>query len=149
MTEHLTSPDQQLGSAGEEVLYSSTVTAVGEQVAAFVEGHGILVLFGVDAPAELHDFSALHEVQVASAGPRAGDVIELGGRRIPVLAAGDVVEANLLRLGHIDLKANGATEADRPGDVNLPTDSLVVPQPGTTFRILRPAGPVASSEDTP
>ena len=36
-----------------------------------------------------------------------------------------------------------------PGDVNLPTDSLVVPRPGGTFRILRPAGPVASSEDNP
>ncbi len=131
----------------EQVLYSSTVTAVGEQVATFVEGHGILVFFGVDSPAELHDFSALHEASVATAGPRAGDVVELGGTRIPVLAVGSVVEANLLNLGHIDLKANGAAEADMPGDVNLPSDTLVVPAPGSTFRILRPAGPVASPED--
>ncbi len=127
----------------EEVVFSSVVTAVGEQVAAFVEGHGILVFFGADAPAELHDFSALHDVQIAAAGPRVGDTIELDGRRIPVLAAGAVVEANLLNLGHVDLKANGATEPDMPGDVNLPADSLVVPQPGATFRILRPVRPVA------
>lgn len=131
----------------EEVVYSSTVTAVGEQVATFVEGHGILVFFGSDAPVELHDFSALHDATVASAGPRAGDVVELGGTRIPVLAVGDVVEANLLNLGHIDLKANGAPEADMPGDVNLPVDTLVVPAAGDTFRILRPAGPVADPED--
>ena len=131
----------------EQVVYSSTFTAVGEQVAPFVEGHGILILFGADAPAELHDISALHDVEIATAGPRAGDVIELGGRRIPVLAVGDVVEANLLNLGHIDLKANGAAAADMPGDVCLPVDSLVVPTPGTTFRILRPAGPVADPED--
>lgn len=131
----------------EEVLYSSTVTAVGEQVAAFVEGHGILVFFGTDSPVELHDFSVLHDASVTSAGPREGDVIDLGGTRIPVLAVGPVVEANLLNLGHIDLKANGATRADMPGDVNLPSDTLVVPEPGSTFRILRPAGPVASPED--
>lgn len=135
--------------AVDQVVYASTVTAVGPQVADFVQGHGILVFFGADAPAELHDFSVLHSVQVSTAGPRAGDMIELAGRRIPVLAAGSVVEANLLNLGHIDLKANGATEADMPGDVNLPTGSLVVPEPGTSFRIIRPAAPVAQSEDTP
>jgi len=133
----------------ERVVYSSTFTAVGEQVAAFVEGHGILVLFGSDAPAELHDFAALHDVHIATSGPRAGDIVEIDGRRIPVLAAGAVVEANLLNLGHVDLKANGALEPDMPGDVCVPPDSLQVPRPGTTFRILRPAGPVADSEDIP
>ncbi|SDF56870.1 PTS glucitol/sorbitol transporter subunit IIA [Klenkia brasiliensis] len=133
----------------EQVLYSSTVTKVGEQVGMFVGDHGILVLFGADSPAELHDFSALHEPTVASAGPRPGDVVELGGTRIPVLAVGAVVEANLVNLGHIDFKANGATEADMPGDCNLPVGTLVLPQPGDTFRILRPAGPVATPEDAP
>jgi PTS system glucitol/sorbitol-specific IIA component len=133
----------------EEVVYSSTFTAVGRQVADFVEGHGILVLFASDAPAELHDFAALHDVDLATSGPRAGDIVEIDGRRIPVLAAGSVVEANLLNLGHVDLKANGAVEPDMPGDVCVPSASLQVPRPGTTFRILRPAGPVADSEDTP
>ena len=131
----------------EQVVYSSTFTAVGEQVAPFVEGHGILILFGADAPSELHDISALHDVEIATSGPRAGDTIEIAGRRIAVLAAGAVVEENLLRLGHVDLKANGASEADMPGDVCLPTGSLTVPSPGATFRILRPAGPVADTED--
>ena len=131
----------------EQVLYSSTVTAVGEQVGMFVGDHGILVMFGADSPAELHDFSALHEPTVASAGPAAGDVLELGGVRIPVLAVGSVVEANLLNLGHIDFKAHGSGEADMPGDCNLPTGTLVLPKPGDTFRILRPAGPVATPED--
>lgn len=135
------------GTTDEEtVVFSSVVTAVGPQVATFVEGHGILVFFGADAPAELHDFSALHEVHTADAGPQRGDTIELGGRRIPVLAAGPVVEANLLNLGHIDLKANGSAEAELPGDVNLPSDSLKVPAPGETFRILRPARPAADSQ---
>jgi PTS system glucitol/sorbitol-specific IIA component len=106
------------------------------------------VLFASDAPAELHDFAALHDVQLATGGPRAGDVVEIDGRRIPVLAAGHVVEANLLNLGHLDLKANGATTPDMPGDVCVPSNSLVVPSPGAVFRILRPAGPVAATEET-
>ncbi|MCW2741038.1 MAG: system glucitol/sorbitol-specific component [Blastococcus sp.] len=133
----------------EQVVYSSTFTAVGRQVAEFVEGHGILVLFASNAPAELHDFSALHDVEISTSGPRPGDILEIDGRRIPVLAVGDVVEANLLNLGHVDLKANGAVEPDMPGDVCVATASLQVPRPGATFRILRPTVPVPHSEDIP
>ena len=132
----------------EQVVYSSTFTAVGGQVADFVQGHGILVLFASDAPAELHDFAALHTVDIATSGPRAGDVLEIDGRRIPVLAAGSVVEANLLNLGHVDLKANGEVEPHMPGDVCVPVASLQVPTVGTAFRILRPAGPVTDNEDS-
>jgi PTS system glucitol/sorbitol-specific IIA component len=125
------------------VLYESEVTQVGGQVEAFL-GHGLLIFFGDGSPAELHDISVLHKATVAEDGPQAGDVIEVGATRLEVLAVGPVVRDNLLNLGHLDLKADGRTEAKLPGDVCVRTGDLPLLQVGDAFRITRPA---TSSKD--
>jgi PTS system glucitol/sorbitol-specific IIA component len=122
------------------VLYESEVTQVGGQVEAFL-GHGLLIFFGDGSPAELHDISVLHKATVAEDGPQAGDVIEVGATRLEVLAVGPVVRDNLLNLGHLDLKADGRTEAKLPGDVCVRTGDLPLLQVGDAFRITRPATP--------
>ena len=126
------------------VLYESEVTQVGGQVEAFL-GHGLLIFFGDGSPAELHDISVLHKATVAEDGPQAGDVIEVGATRLEVLAVGPVVRDNLLNLGHLDLKADGRTEAKLPGDVCVRTGDLPLLQVGDAFRITRPT---TSSKDT-
>ena len=131
-------------TAPTRVVYESTVTAVGEQVNAFLD-HGMLIFFGHDSPAELHDMSVRHRVTVAEEGPRAGDIVVLGEHSMELLAVGPVVADNLLNLGHIDIKANGQTEAKLPGDANVAKEPLPLPAPGDAFRILRAGGP--STED--
>jgi PTS system glucitol/sorbitol-specific IIA component len=126
------------------VLYESEVTQVGGQVEAFL-GHGLLIFFGDGSPAELHDISVLHKATVSDDGPQAGDVIEAGETRLEVLAVGPVVRDNLLNLGHLDLKADGRTEAKLPGDVCVRVGDLPLLQVGDRFRITRPT---TSSKDT-
>lgn len=126
-------------SAGSTTVYESTVTAVGSQVTAFLE-HGILIFFGDEAPAELHDISVLHRATVSEDGPRPGDTVHLGeAATLEVLAVGDVVRDNLLNLGHLDLKADGLTEAKLPGDVCVPKGEIALLATGDSFRITRPA----------
>ena len=127
-------------STPTRVVYESTVTAVGEQVAAFLD-HGMLIFFGHDSPAELHDMSVRHQVTVAEEGPQPGDTIVLGEASMELLAVGPVVGENLLNLGHIDIKANGQNEAKLPGDANVAKQPLPLPSPGDAFRILRAGGP--------
>jgi PTS system glucitol/sorbitol-specific IIA component len=127
-------------STPTRVVYESTVTAVGEQVSAFLD-HGMLIFFGHDSPAELHDMSVRHQVTVAEEGPRPGDTIVLGEASMELLAVGPVVGENLLNLGHIDIKANGQNEAKLPGDANVAKQPLPLPSPGDAFRILRAGGP--------
>ena len=122
------------------VVYESTITAVGEQVNAFLE-HGMLIFFADDSPAELHDMSVRHRATVAEEGPQPGDTIVLGEVSMELLAVGPVVADNLLNLGHIDIKANGQTEAKLPGDANVAKQELPLPAPGDAFRILRGGGP--------
>lgn len=124
-------------TAGSTVVYESEVTQVGGQVEAFL-GHGLLIFFGAQSPAELHDISVLHKATVEDDGPQAGDLVQVGSTELEVLAVGPVVRDNLLNLGHLDLKADGRTEANLPGDVCVRVGDLPLLRAGDTFRITRP-----------
>jgi PTS system glucitol/sorbitol-specific IIA component len=112
-----------------EIVYSSTVTAVGELVPDFAE-QGVLVFFGENAPLELHEFSIIHTPDVLTRAPQVGDTITLANNEYNVLAVGSVASDNLLNLGHLDLKANGLTEPEMPGDVNVEATMLPIVQIG-------------------
>ena len=114
--------------------YATTVTAVGEQVAEFVD-QGILIWFAEGAPEELHFFTVLHRPTVTTGGVRPGDLVRIDDRAFRVTAVGDVANDNMVSLGHMDLKANGDTEPPLPGDICLEKLPLPEPRPGTTLVI--------------
>jgi glucitol/sorbitol PTS system EIIA component len=118
-----------------EIVYSSTVTAVGELVPDFAE-QGVLVWFGENSPAELHEFSIIHVPEVATRAPQKGDMIKINENVFNVLAVGSVASENLLNLGHLDLKANGLTEPEMPGDVNVEAVSLPTVQVGDRLVVI-------------
>lgn len=119
------------------VLYDTVVTAVGPMVDDF-RRQGVVILFDERAPEELRDFAVIHAPTISLAGPTPGDVIVLGDVELPVLAVGSVVSDNLLALGHLDLKADGASKAALPGDVCVPQGELPLPVTGMRIRLLRP-----------
>ncbi len=116
------------------LVYSTTVTAVGELVADFRE-QGVLVFFGESAPIELHEFSILHKPDVETRAPLPGDLIRLSNEEFTVLAVGSVASDNLLNLGHLDLKANGLPEAELPGDVNVEVRDLPTVKVGDRLEV--------------
>jgi PTS system glucitol/sorbitol-specific IIA component len=118
-----------------EIVYSSTVTAVGELVPDFAE-QGVLVWFGANAPAELHEFSIIHVPDVATRAPEVGDTLKINENSFNVLAVGSVASENLLNLGHLDLKANGLTEPEMPGDVNVEAVTLPTVQIGDRLVVI-------------
>jgi glucitol/sorbitol PTS system EIIA component len=120
--------------------YATKVTAVGEQVAEFV-GQGILIWFAEGAPEELHFFTVLHRPTVTTGGVRPGDLVRIDDKAFRVMAVGDVADENMVNLGHMDLKANGADEAPLPGDICLEELPLPEPRPGTTLVIEGEAAP--------
>lgn len=118
------------------IIYESKVTAIGELVSAFREA-GYLVFFGANAPEELHEFCILHEVSSKQDKLKAGDVVYVDDVAMQVLAVGDVANENLMNLGHLNLKANGLTEPEMPGDVTIPVMDLPTVNVGSTFKIIR------------
>jgi PTS system glucitol/sorbitol-specific IIA component len=120
--------------APPQTRYATTVTAVGEQVPEFV-GQGLLIWFAEGAPEELHFFAVLHRPTVITGGVRPGDVVRIDDKAFRVTAVGEVANDNMVNLGHMDLKANGATEAPLPGDICLEELPLPEPRPGTELVI--------------
>lgn len=121
------------------IVYQTTVTAVGELVSDFRD-QGILVFFGEGAPAELHEFSILHKVEISERAPEVGDLIRINSEdfseEFQVLAVGSVASDNLLNLGHLDLKANGLSEAELPGDVNVEARPLPMIKVGDKLEVI-------------
>jgi PTS system glucitol/sorbitol-specific IIA component len=124
--------------ASAETRYAATVTAVGEQVPEFI-GQGLLIWFAEGAPEELHFFTVLHRPTVTTGGVRPGDLVRIDDKAFRVTAVGEVANDNMVNLGHIDMKANGASEAPLPGDLCLEELPLPEPRPGTTLVIEREA----------
>ena len=124
--------------ASAETRYAAMVTAVGEQVPEFI-GQGLLIWFAEGAPEELHFFTVLHRPTVTTGGVRPGDLVRIDDRTFRVTAVGEVANDNMVNLGHIDMKANGASEAPLPGDLCLEELPLPEPRPGTMLVIEREA----------
>jgi glucitol/sorbitol PTS system EIIA component len=120
--------------ASAETRYAAMVTAVGEQVPEFI-GQGLLIWFAEGAPEELHFFTVLHRPTVTTGGVRPGDLVRIDDKAFRVTAVGEVANDNMVNLGHIDMKANGASEAPLPGDLCLEELPLPEPRPGTTLVI--------------
>ncbi len=118
------------------VTYQTTVTGVGELAAEFA-AEGILVFFGSDAPEELHEFAILTDHSEPPTRPvAAGDELEIGDSRFPVLCVGPVANDNIANLGHLVVKFNGLTEPELPGDVSLPDVQAPAIEPGVIIRII-------------
>ena len=118
------------------VLYKSTVTEIGELVPSFV-AEGILVFFGESAPEELRTFCIIHRVEHQEGQVKEGDTVTIDGQGFEVLAVGSVANDNLYNLGHLNLKANGNTVADLPGDVCIAQVELPEIKIGSQLEITR------------
>ena len=118
------------------VLYKSTVTEIGELVPSFI-AEGMLVFFGESAPEELRTFCIIHKLEHAEGQVKEGDFVSIDGHEFEILSIGSVANDNLYNLGHLNLKANGNTVADLPGDVSIAKVDLPEVKIGTQIEITR------------
>lgn len=118
------------------VLYKSSVTEIGELVPSFI-AEGMLVFFGESAPEELRTFCIIHKLEHADGQVKEGDFVSIDGHEFEILSVGSVANDNLYNLGHLNLKANGNTVADLPGDVSIAKVDLPEVKIGTQIQITR------------
>ena len=128
-----------------QLRYETEVVTIGPMVEEF-RATGLMILFGEIAPEELHDIAVLHRPRVTDSAPRPGDLLRIDTSEFLITAVGSVVEENLLRLGHLSVKANGERHAAMPGDLNVEARELPLPQPGSMVRFI--AGPASGTGST-
>lgn len=93
------------------------ITAVGPEVPDLAE-NGVLILFAEGAPPELAEVSVLHKLELeAGAAPAVGSLITIGAVQSAITALGPGAWKKLEEIGHVVVNFNGATEAERPGEI--------------------------------
>ena len=99
-------------------LFQTRIVAVGPDAPELAEG-GVLILFGADAPPELAEVSVLHDPAVppSETGPAAGAPIVVGPLSATITAVGPYAWKKVAEIGHVVINFNGATSADRPGEI--------------------------------
>jgi PTS system glucitol/sorbitol-specific IIA component len=110
------------------IYYSTTVTAVGEEVSDLLDG-GVLILYADGAPAALAEVSVQHRVdgEVPSQAPPVGALVSLGDLSLRVSAVGPSAWTKVRELGHVVLNFNGASLAERPGEICVePCDVMAI-----------------------
>lgn len=118
------------------VKYETKVEQIGPLAQDFMD-EGILVFFGMDAPAELTEFAILHHHTPLKQPIEAGDTLVIGDEAIQILCVGEVANENLSNLGHFVVKFNGFTEPEMPGDISAPKrDTLPAIEPGIVVKFI-------------
>lgn len=100
------------------IYYSTTVTAIGEEVPDLLEG-GVLILYADGAPPALAEVSVLHRVEgaVPDQAPPVGAQVLVGNLSTRVTAVGSSAWSKVRDLGHVVINFNGAARAERPGEI--------------------------------
>lgn len=98
--------------------FSTTVTAIGEEVADLLDG-GVLILYADGAPAALAEVSVQHRVDdgVTMQPPTVGARLTLGELSTRISAVGSTAWLKIRDLGHVVINFNGAGHAERPGEI--------------------------------
>ncbi len=100
------------------VIYQTTITHIGESAPDALSDN-MLITFREGAPTDVAEFCFIHNHGALSGALLPGAEFELGERRYPVTAVGEVAEQNLRELGHITLRFDGQTQAEYPGTVHV------------------------------
>jgi PTS system glucitol/sorbitol-specific IIA component len=111
-----------------DVRYKTKVTAVGPEVPQLLIG-GRLILFGPQAPAELHEICALHTPAGPMQAIKPGDELQIGASMLTVTAVGDVANDNLQSLGHVSLRRGGEPDP-LPGEILVDGSFPMIITPG-------------------
>lgn len=100
------------------IYYSTTVTEIGEEVPDLLDG-GVLILYADGAPSALAEVSVQHRVDgdVPAEAPPVGALVSVGDLSMRVSAVGSSAWSKVRELGHVVLNFNGATSAERPGEI--------------------------------
>lgn len=119
-----------------ELIYKTVVTNIGKCASEFLN-HNMFIIFKENVPQELQDYCYIHSDNNLVKGIEADDILIIGNEKYKITAVGELVNQNLLELGHITFKFSGETNAAIPGTLYLEKKEIVPPDSGTILQIIR------------
>ncbi|MFX3619219.1 MAG: PTS glucitol/sorbitol transporter subunit IIA [Sporolactobacillus sp.] len=115
-------------------IYENQVQSIGSLAKEFLN-EKMVILFGEQAPSGLKDYCYGIGVKPIDGAIRVGDCVLFNDKRYTITAIGNLVQKNLVDLGHITMKFDGSTVPELPGTLYLEEKELPVIDIGTTIEI--------------
>lgn len=98
--------------------YKVKITRLGNLALDFLP-ENMIIIFNDNAPPELAEISALHEIGELKEEVCIGDILFIGNQKFKITSVGDEVNHTLKTLGHCTIKFNSATQAELPGILHV------------------------------
>jgi PTS system glucitol/sorbitol-specific IIA component len=119
-----------------KTIYEVNVVSIGNSVEDFIK-EKMVVIFGEEAPKELHDIAVLHSGGNLLEEIMAGDTLSIDGVQFKVTAVGNVANQTIRDLGHATLNFNGSEQPDLPGTICIEDKPLPAIKPSSTIAFFR------------
>jgi Phosphotransferase system sorbitol-specific component IIA len=117
-----------------KTIYENHVKSIGNMAQEFLQ-EKMLILFGDEAPAGLKDYCYAVDLNPIDGKITTGDQVAINDQVYRITAVGNLVQKNLVNLGHITMKFDGSTKADLAGTLYLEDKEVPAIQVGTKISI--------------
>ncbi|MCB2831313.1 PTS system glucitol/sorbitol-specific transporter subunit IIA [Streptococcus dysgalactiae subsp. dysgalactiae] len=114
-------------------IFETKVTSVGAEADGMIESANMLILFGQGAPADLAEFCYTIDNKILDGHIQEGSTLLINQSNYKVTSIGNVVEKNLINLGHITISFDGSSEGSLPGTLHVIGSEIPKISEGTTI----------------
>lgn len=115
-------------------IYEREIISIGDFLEESCE-EGFIILFDEKASEDYREYCAIHSGTNLQAKLKVDDVFKLANTEYLITAIGDVVNENLAQLGHITLKFDGESEAEKSGTLHLEKKEIIKLKIGDSITI--------------
>ncbi|HFH9838278.1 TPA: PTS glucitol/sorbitol transporter subunit IIA [Streptococcus suis] len=105
-------------------IFEANIVSIGDQAPSMIAEANMLILFGMEAPADLADYCYKISNKDLSGSIQVGGRLVIDGVDYPITAVGSVVDQNLAALGHITIALDGSVEGSLPGTLHVNAEQL-------------------------
>ncbi|GEB77430.1 PTS glucitol/sorbitol transporter subunit IIA [Sporolactobacillus inulinus] len=123
-------------TADQTEIYRTQIKSIGKSAKDFLQ-EKMLVLFGDEAPAGLKDYCFAIKVTPIQGEIQVGQHVAIDKDRFKITAVGNLVQKNLVDLGHITMRFDGSTTADLAGTLYLEAKPIPNLSVGSIIKIER------------
>lgn len=117
-------------------VFETRVVSIGEQAPTMLEEANMLILFGLEAPADLAEYCYQISNKDLLGSIQLGAYLVIDSIRYTITAVGNIVEQNLATLGHITIAFDSSEEPSLPGTLHVEHKSVPTIHKGSIIEII-------------
>lgn len=106
-------------------IFETRVMEIGPNAEMMLEDANMIILFGQEVPGDLAEYCYKIENKNLKGSIKVGGELVIDEQHFPITLIGELVEQNLISLGHITISFDGEAEETLPGTLHVENDEKV------------------------